>query len=142
GPLDLIERIDRWGRVASDRPAHVSGGRRLTYGELIRRSDALAGYLSELLPDDRSPVVVLGHKEPEMLIGFLGVVKTGRPYVPVDTVLPPQRVERVVQVAGARLTLTPERVAELSDAEPWRNGDEDKRFSSPRLRPGDPYYIM
>ena len=140
--MDLIERIDRWGELAPDRPVHVSGGRRLTYRELIRGSDALAAHLSELLPDDRSPVVVLGHKEPEMLIGFLGVVKSGRPYVPVDTVLPPQRVERVVQVAGARLTLTPERVAEMSDTETPKRTDEDKGPSSSRLRADDPYYIM
>ena len=45
-----------------------------------------------------------------MLVAFLGAVKSGRPYVPIDTSIPAQRVERIVANAGAALTLTPARV--------------------------------
>jgi D-alanine--poly(phosphoribitol) ligase subunit 1 len=131
--VEIIERIDRWGRMTPDRAAHHSGGRTLTYGELRRRSDALAARLAGSLPE-KSPVVVLGHKEPELLIAYLGVIKSGRAYVPVDTAVPPQRIGRIVAASGAPLTLTPEKVAELSDggepAPPWR------------LEPDDHYYIM
>jgi D-alanine--poly(phosphoribitol) ligase subunit 1 len=109
----LIDRIDHWGRVSPDRAAHRSGERVLTYGELLARSDALAAWLDAELGDNRAPVAVHGHKEPEMLIAFLGAVKSGRPYVPIDISIPAQRVERIVQTAGAALTLTPVRVAEL-----------------------------
>ena len=61
--VEIIERIDHWGRMTPDRDAHVSGGRTLTYGELCRRSDALAARLAGSLPE-KAPVVVLGHKEP------------------------------------------------------------------------------
>jgi D-alanine--poly(phosphoribitol) ligase subunit 1 len=132
--MNIIDRVDNWGRTAPDRLAHVSGDRSLTYGELVRRSDALAAHLAQSLPDDKSPVVVLGHKEPELLIGFLGAIKAGHPYVPVDTVLPAQRVERIVATSGAKVTLTPESVAALaSSAEP---------APGRRLEPSDPYYIM
>src|ERR1700694_4184116 len=70
--MHLVDRVERWAQAAPDRLAHVTGGRSLTYGELSRRSDTLAAQLGRLLPPDRSPVVILGHKEPEMLIGFLG----------------------------------------------------------------------
>lgn len=111
--MHLIDRIDHWGRVSPDRAAHRSGERVLTYGELLARSDALAAWLDAELGDNRAPVAVHGHKEPEMLIAFLGAVKSGRPYVPIDISIPAQRVERIVQTAGAALTLTPARVAEL-----------------------------
>jgi D-alanine--poly(phosphoribitol) ligase subunit 1 len=111
--VHLIDRIDHWGRVSPDRAAHRSGERVLTYGELLARSDALAAWLDAELGDNRAPVAVHGHKEPEMLIAFLGAVKSGRPYVPIDISIPAQRVERIVQTAGAALTLTPVRVAEL-----------------------------
>ncbi len=79
-------------------------------------------------------MVVLGHKEPELLIAYLGVIKSGRAYVPVDTAVPPQRIERIAAASGAPLTLTPEKIAELSDgqepAPPWR------------LETDDHYYIM
>ncbi len=66
-------------------------------------------YLAQNLPDDRSPVAVLGHKQPEMLVGFLGSVRAGHPYVPIDVAVPPQRVERILKTAGARMMLTPGR---------------------------------
>ncbi len=133
--MHLIDRIDHWGRVSPDLAAHRSGDRVLTYGELLARSDALAAWLVAALGDSRAPVAVHGHKEPEMLIAFLGAVKSGRPYVPIDLSLPAQRVERIVQNAGAALTLTPARVAELSTAPPPAN--------QPRRVAGDaPFYIL
>ena len=129
--MEIIERIDHWGRTTPDHPAYISGGRTLTYGELCRRSDALAAHLAGSLPE-KAPVVVLGHKEPELLIAYLGAIKSGRAYVPVDTAVPPQRIERIAAASGAPLILTPEKVAELSSgrepAPPWRLGTDDHYY--------------
>ena len=133
--MDLLARIDHWAEVSPERPAHVSGDRSLTYGELRAQSDALAGHLEARLGESRAPIAVIGHKEPEMLIAFLGAVKSGRPYVPIDLSIPAQRAERIVQNSGAALTLTPALVREIlaapaSSATPQRVGGED------------PYYII
>ena len=129
--MEIIERIDHWGKVTPGHPAFRSGGRTLTYGELWQRSDALAAHLASSLPE-KAPVVVLGHKEPELLIAYLGVIKSGRAYVPVDTAMPPQRIERIAAVSGAPLTLTPEKVAEISGgtapAPPWRLETDDHYY--------------
>ena len=129
--MEIIERIDHWGKMTPDHPAYISGGRTLTYGELCRRSDALAAHLAGSLPE-KAPVVVLGHKEPELLIAYLGVIKSGRAYVPVDTAVPPQRIERIAAASGAPLILSPEKVAELSGgrepAPPWRLGTDDHYY--------------
>ena len=97
--MEIIERIDHWGKMTPDHPAYISGGRTLTYGELCRRSDVLAAHLAGSLPE-KAPVVVLGHKEPELLIAYLGVIKSGRAYVPVDTAVPPRRIERIAAASG------------------------------------------
>jgi len=133
--MDLIARIDNWGAIAPERPAHVSDGRTLTYGELRAQSDALASWLTEKLGDNRAPIAVIGHKEPEMLVAFLGSVKSGHPYVPIDLSIPAQRAERIVQNAGAALTLTPAMVREVlagprAAAKPQPVGGDD------------PYYII
>ena len=135
--MDLVQRIGHWGQVAPERLAHVSAGRRLTYGELARRSDSLANYLTRQLPDDHSPLAVYGHKEPEMLIAFLAAIKSGHPYVPIDTISPPLRVAYIVSTAGARLTLTPERVAALTNGAP-----DEAPLPGSRLEPSDPFYII
>ena len=131
--MEFIKRIDHWGELTPLHPAFVSGGRTLTYGELRRRSDVLAAHLAGSLPE-KAPVIVVGHKEPELLIAYLGVIKSGRAYVPVDTALPPQRIERIAAASGAPLILYPERVALLSEG----------REPAPawRLTTDDHYYIM
>jgi D-alanine--poly(phosphoribitol) ligase subunit 1 len=132
--VNLIERIDHWVAVAPETVAHISGDRTLTYGELGRRSDALAVYLTGRFGDDRRPIAVLGHREPEMLIAFLGAVKSGRPYVPIDTALPQQRIDKILVSSHAALVLNP---------------DQIQQFSTPGLRRAtrhvekdDPFYIL
>src|SRR5216117_2706898 len=112
--MNLLERIYHWGTVSPDAIAHVSDDRSLTYGELCRRSDALAAYLAERFGDDRAPIAALGHREPEMLIAFLGAVKSGRPYVALDTILPQQRIDKILATSRAALLLTPHDIAQLS----------------------------
>ena len=112
--MNLIQRIDRWSTTAPEGIAHLSGDRPLTYSELVRRSDGLAAYLTKRFGDDRRPIVVLGHREPEMLIAFLGVVKSGRPYVPIDTALPQTRIDQILASSNAALTLTPDQIRHFS----------------------------
>ncbi len=116
----LFERLQRWSEHFSDRVAHAtaSPGRtptlRLTYRELLTRARAVAAHVRERLPHGNvSPVIVLGHKEPEMLAGFLGVLGSGHSYIPVDDSLPSHRVHEVERISGAQLILTPEYIADL-----------------------------
>src|SRR5437870_4041450 len=112
--MNLIERIGRWAAVAPEATANISDGRTLTYGELRRHSDALACYLTERLGKDGRPIAVLGHREPEMLIAFLGAVKSGRPYVPLDTAFPQQRIDKILETSRAALVLTPKDILQFS----------------------------
>ena len=135
--MHLLDRIDQWGRATPDRVAHRSNERTLTYAELLRRSDALASWLQQEYGENRAPVAVHGHKEPEMLIAFLGAVKSGRPYVPIDYSIPAQRVERIIAGAQASVVLTPERVAELTAPERKYEGGSLRRVEGQ-----DPFYIL
>ena len=132
--MHLLEQIDLWAHLCPDRPAHISGTQTLTYAELRTHSDTVAAWLDAELGESRAPIAVHGHKETEMLVAFLGAVKSGRPYVPIDISIPAQRVERIIANAGAAVTLTPARVAEI--------------IATPRTAPqhpvqrDDPYYIL
>lgn len=132
--MHLLDRIDHWGKIAPERLAHRSGSRSLTYGELSERSDHLARWIQAEMGNNRAPIVVHGHKEPEMLIAFLAAVKSGRPYVPLDFSIPQQRVEKTVEAAGAAMLLTPERVAALAG--------ERRDAVLQRVEAADPFYIL
>jgi len=132
--LDLLAQIESWRLWAPRKLAHVSPAGHLTYADLGSGSDAVAAFLQRSLGDDASPVVVIGHKEPEMLVGFLGAAKSKHPYVPLDVSLPTQRVERVAETAGARLVLTVESI---------RSAVRDGVAPRPvKLKPDDAYYVM
>ena len=135
----LFERLHTWAARFPDRPAHVTAAtgttstRRFTYRQLLARARAVAAHVRRTLPDDGLPVIVLGHKEPEMLAGFLGVVGGGHPYIPLDDSLPAARVANVAAAAKSTLTLTPERIAAL----PADDGAE----LTP-IRPDAAFYII
>lgn len=133
--MDLLAQIDHWARACPERAAHRSGERELSHGELARRSDALARWIQADQGANRAPVAVLGQKEPEMLIGFLAAVKSGRPYVPIDDALPAQRVERILKRSGAALALTAGRIAELS-------GADQPEIPLRAVEGEDPFYIL
>lgn len=132
--MNLLERIDHWAAVSPKAIAHVSDSRTLTYGELRRRSDALAAHLAERVGADRAPIAALGHREPEMLIAFLGAVKSGRPYVPLDTALPQQRIDKILATSRASLMLTPEDISQFSAS--------NAPAPAKRVQRDDPFYIL
>ena len=133
--MNLLERIDQWGIIAPEKVAHISGAETLTYGELRARSDALASHLDERFGDDRAPIAVLGHREPAMVVAFLGTVKSGRAYVPLDTALPQQRIDKILSISRPALVLTAQEVARLA-----AGGRE--RSALRCVRSNDPFYIL
>jgi D-alanine--poly(phosphoribitol) ligase subunit 1 len=133
--VHLLDQIDRWRDRAPDRAAHVSGDRVLTYRELCASSDQIAARLADGSIAERAPVVVHGHKEPEMLIAFLAAVKSGRPYCPIDTAVPSQRFEQIVQSCEAALVLTPETVRQMLAA-------PAPPAATRRVAADDPFYVL
>src|SRR5580765_7820691 len=132
--MDWFDRILASGVERPDHVALASGSRRVTYGELLSRAHGLAAHLSSVLPDDGSPVAVVGHKEPEMVMGFLAAALAGHPFVPIDSATPEARVSRILEVAGVSRTLTVPDIARLATPSEARPADR---------RPDDhPYYVI
>ena len=132
--MNLIQRIDHWAAATPEAIAHLTGDRTLTYSQLRRFSDGLAFHLTKRLGDDRRPIAVLGHREPEMLIAFLGAVKSGRPYVPIDTGLPQTRIDQILMSSSATLTLTPDEIRRVSTDAP--------RDSTMPVAKNEAFYIL
>jgi len=135
--VNLLERINHWSLVAPHAIAHVNGERTLTYGELAARSNAVAAYLRDYCGDDRTPVAVLGQREQEMVIAFLGAVKAGRPYIPINTTLPNQRIAHILEIGRPGTVLTPPEIADICQS---RNGSS--RAHGTEIQPDDPFYII
>jgi amino acid adenylation domain-containing protein/thioester reductase-like protein len=85
--------------------AAVHNGRSLTYGEIARRSDAVAARLLDLGVRPGDTIGVLGGRSIEAVVAFLGILKAGAAYVPLDDGEPPRRVQAMAEQAGLNTVL-------------------------------------
>ncbi|MBC1514972.1 D-alanine--poly(phosphoribitol) ligase subunit DltA [Listeria immobilis] len=105
----IIERIDAWAENTPNFPCYEYAGTRLSYQELKRQSDALGSYLlKNVTTDKQRPIIVYGHMSPLMIIAFLGSIKSGRAYVPVDVSMPVERIEQIKKAANPALFICTE----------------------------------
>ncbi len=101
--------VTLWDRVttrASERPGHVAvddGTKRVTYGELRDRADAIAAHLDTIETTGR--VACLLSHGADMVAGVLGVLAGGRAYVPLDATHPEDRSSFVLHDSGATAIL-------------------------------------
>ena len=84
---------------------------RITYAELDSRANQLAHHLRDLGIGSGSLVAVSTERVPEMMIAFLGVLKTGAAYVPVDPTYPPERQAFMLADSEAPVVVTQEALA-------------------------------
>ncbi|MEV6032877.1 amino acid adenylation domain-containing protein [Nonomuraea sp. NPDC052116] len=105
---------ERFSKQAAEHPHTVAvmadrdggTGPELTYGELERRSTALAGWLRRrgVAAEDRIGVHL--ERGPDLLVAFLAVLKAGGTYVPLDPGQPAGRIEHVLRDSLPRLVLS------------------------------------
>ena len=105
-PVTVPELITGQAARTPDAPAVVFRERRMTYAELDAASDALAARLRELGAGRGRPVAVGVERSPELLVGLLGVLKSGAAYLPVDTTLATERLAYMLDDAGVELIVT------------------------------------
>ncbi|BEL07226.1 hypothetical protein Q0Z83_054170 [Actinoplanes sichuanensis] len=103
--LLVTEAFERARRTAPDATAVVWGERLLTYDELGAAADRLAVHLNKLDPAG-GPVGILLERSFDLTVGVLAVLKSGRPYVPLDPSYPAARLEHMIADSGLRILLT------------------------------------
>jgi len=90
-------------------------GERLTYHELNARSNQLARHLQTLGVGPETLVGICVERSIEMVVGLLGILKTGGGYVPVDPEYPQARRALMLEDARVSVLLTQQHlVPELS----------------------------
>ncbi|MFL6261092.1 MAG: non-ribosomal peptide synthetase [Thermoanaerobaculia bacterium] len=101
-------------RQADLSPAAVAveaDGARLTYAELNRKANQLAHELRSRGVGPESLIGLYLDRTPEMVIGALGVLKSGAAYLPLDPTYPRERLALIVEDARPSVLLTQETLA-------------------------------
>jgi aspartate racemase len=84
----------------------VFGDEQLTYGELNRRANQLAHYLAGLGVKPEDMVSICVERSLEMVVGLLGILKSGAAYVPLDPADPRDRLDFILKDTRATIVLT------------------------------------
>ncbi|MBS4175320.1 D-alanine--poly(phosphoribitol) ligase subunit DltA [Bacillus sp. FJAT-49736] len=108
--MNIIKSVQQLAVMYPDRSAFINRDDSVTYGELWDQSNRLATYIKKHAEQQRSPIIVYGHMAPEMVISFLGSVKAGHPYIPVDVSIPIDRVKRILESSKAEFFLVTEEI--------------------------------
>ncbi len=147
---NMIETIDNYGTNQGSRVVYDVLGEEHTYAQLKHDSDALAAYIDQLGLGAKTPVMVYGGQEYEMLVSFVALTKAGHAYIPVDLNSADERLLSIMEIAQPAaviavddlpLELTGVPVISLADIEQARQAD--LAYACDHMVTGDDnYYII
>lgn len=102
---NVIELFDEQAAKYADKPALSANGKTYTYRELQAATIRTARQLQKMgvQPDTVVPVEV--DRSAESIIRILGILRAGAAYLPVDVLLPADRIRYMTEKVGAALTL-------------------------------------
>ena len=110
---NILEYMDKSVAACPDKVAFSDGDCRLTFRELGEQSDAVGTYLAAV-GIGKAPVIVFMGRHPHTIAAFLGVVRGGCFYVPVDAEMPRIRIMHILENLAAPLMICDERTQALA----------------------------
>ncbi|HWH34841.1 MAG TPA: amino acid adenylation domain-containing protein [Acidimicrobiales bacterium] len=105
-PSTIPALVEAQARRSPGTVAVVAGTSQITYGELDREADHLAGRLRRLAVEAEVAVGVCLPRVPELAVALLGVLKAGGACLPLDPSYPQSRLSFMLGDACARVLLT------------------------------------
>ena len=109
--LCIHQLIEAQAKATPQAVAVVCRDRQLTYAELNGRANQVASYLAKLGVGAQVLVGLCAERSIEMLVGLLGILKSGGAYLPLDPAYPAERLAFMMQDAKVTVLLTQERLA-------------------------------
>lgn len=102
---NIITVFEQIAQDNNTRIAYDEMGKKTTYGDLAQAVDTLAAWLADQALPDRSPILVYGDHQVEMIISFLAALKAGHTYIPVsnDSAIP--RMQSIIDTASPAMIL-------------------------------------
>lgn len=102
----ICDKIEDWAKLQPDHTAISFGDRKISYAELDNAASHIAWLLSQRNVGKGDKIPVLAQRSPEMVACFLGVLKSGALFVPIDTESWSQdRIEWTLSRVSARVIL-------------------------------------
>lgn len=99
--IDVLERIDYFANNTPNKIAFKSVCGEITYSQLWEAAKKLSKLIQNLQAEGKlkpkAPIAVYGHKEPQMLVAFIGCALARHPYCPLDRSMPEPRIDDILR---------------------------------------------
>uniref|UniRef100_UPI001178A682 condensation domain-containing protein n=1 Tax=Clostridium sp. HBUAS56017 TaxID=2571128 RepID=UPI001178A682 len=96
-----------------DNLAAVFEGKEITYRELNEKSNQLAAFLKSKGVNAGEPVAIIMERSMEMIIGVMGILKSGGAYVPIDPNFPITRIGKMIENSNISFIVSQSEQSEL-----------------------------
>ncbi|MEI3790603.1 MULTISPECIES: amino acid adenylation domain-containing protein [unclassified Chryseobacterium] len=104
----IVELFEQQVEKTPENIALIDSEVKLSYKELEEKSDRVASYLVSNLGKNKEPVGVLVDRSAELIVLLLGILKSGKCYIPIDPMLPKERIEYIIDHSQASVIITEE----------------------------------
>lgn len=98
--IDVLKRVDYFANNTPNRIAFKSVCGEITYSQLWEAAKKLSKLIRNLQAEGelepKAPIAVYGHKEPQMLVAFIGCALARHPYCPLDRSMPDTRIDDIL----------------------------------------------
>ncbi|WP_170958295.1 non-ribosomal peptide synthetase [Bacillus pseudomycoides] len=101
----IHELFEEQVELTPEQIAVVFGEQKLTYKQLNQRSNQLARTLRAKGVTENQLVAIMTERSIEMIVGILGILKSGGVYVPIDPDYPEDRKKFLLEDSGTKLLL-------------------------------------
>lgn len=98
------EFIEQFKKYSSD-VAIVQNDQTVTYEELDKITNEFAHFLRSKGAGPEKPIVIIGNRSLEEIIGIVSIVKAGSAYVPVSAQTPEARIQYIIEDCSAQIVL-------------------------------------
>jgi len=110
----MIQLFEEQVAKTPEKIAIVFEDKTLTYSELNRRANALAYQLRTLGVGREDYVVMIAKRSIEMIVGLIGILKSGGVYVPIEEAYPTERIHYMLEDVNPLVILTYEATIETN----------------------------
>lgn len=138
--IDVLERIDYFANNTPNKIAFKSVCGEITYSQLWEAAKKLSKLIQNLQAagklKPKAPIAVYGHKEPQMLVAFIGCALARHPYCPLDRSMPETRIDDILRTINTPFWIKCEeaeaRILELNASNLGERGEyqADKEYEA------------
>ncbi|MCO7199084.1 MupA/Atu3671 family FMN-dependent luciferase-like monooxygenase [Pseudoalteromonas sp. OANN1] len=103
---NIIERFESMAAKQPNSTAIIAGEERLSYEELNQKANQVAHYLRDQSVTANQPIGINMQRTELLIVGLLGILKSGACYVPLEANYPQARLDYMIDDSGVQHVLT------------------------------------